>query len=261
MSALKSGVVGIENFIGNVRRIVEMYRNGFLGGEVMPEDALLRVVPPEHLPDVLTLGMALNYQRNSYKLWESVAATFEDADCRWLFSPSLVAVKTVDELRPALLQYRVGLQPNRHPEIWKRVAMGIATSSPSKDVPGLITSVNADISELKSVIQETRKSEFPYLSGPKIFNYWLYVMESYTGVTWQHRELITIAPDTHIIKATVKLGLCTDEVLNGTAEDRQTISEAWEKALQGTGLAPIDVHTPLWLWSRSGFIALNELPS
>jgi hypothetical protein len=23
--------------------------------------------------------------------------------------------------------------------------------------------------------------------------------------------------------------------------------------LRGTGLVPIDIHTPLWLWSRSGF--------
>ena len=258
---MKLGVVGIGNFIENVRRLIAMHRNGLLGGEIMPEDALLKVVPSEHLPDVLTLGMALNYQRNSYKLWESVAATYEDEDCRWVFSPSLTATKTVDEIRPALLQYGVGIQPNRHPEIWKRVAMGIVGSSPSKDVLGLITSVDADISELKSVIQGTRKSEFPYLSGPKIFNYWLYVIEGYTGVTWKHRELITIAPDTHILKATVKLGLCTDEVLNGSAENRQSVSEAWEKALQGTGIAPIDVHTPLWLWSRSGFIALNELSS
>jgi len=234
-----------------------MHRNGLLGGEIMPEDALLRVVLSEDLPNVLTLGMALNYQRDSYKLWEAVAATYEDSTCRWVFSPSLVAAKTVDELRRALLQYRIGLQPNRHPEIWKRVAMGITSSSSSKDVPGLITSVDADISALKGVIQGTRKSEFPYLSGPKIFNYWLYVMESYTGVRWKHRELITIAPDTHILKATVKLGLCTDDVLDGSTDDRRTVSEAWEKALKGTGLEPIDVHTPLWLWSRSGFIPLN----
>jgi hypothetical protein len=82
-------------------------------------------------------------------------------------------------------------------------------------------------------------------------------MESYTDVRWKRRELITIAPDTHISKATVKLGLCTDDVVDGSTDDRQTVSEAWEKALKGTGIEPIDVHTPLWLWSRSGFIPLN----
>lgn len=234
-----------------------MHRNGLLGGDIMPEDALLGVVPSEELPNVLTLGMALNYQRNSYKLWESVAEAYQDENSRWIFTPSVVATNTIRDLRPALVQYRVGIQPNRHPDIWKRVAMGIVNSSPSEDVTGLVTSVNADISVLKSVIQGTRKSEFPYLSGPKIFNYWLYVMESYTGVRWKHRELITIAPDTHILKATVRLGLCAEKVLNGSADDRQTVSEAWEEALKGTGFAPIDIHTPLWLWSRSGFVPLN----
>lgn len=250
-----------EKFIDNVRRLVKMHSDGVLGGEIMPEDALIGVVPNEELHDVLTLGMALNYQRNSYKLWESVAKAYQDEDCRWIFDPVIVATKSFDQLRSALLQYRVGLQPNKHPEIWQRVAIGILNSSKSKDVLGLIQSADSDIAILKGIMQGTRKADFPYLSGPKIFNYWLYVMESYTGVKWKLRELITIAPDTHILKATVKLGLCSDEVLNGSAEDRQTVSEAWEKALQGTGLAPIDVHTPLWLWSRSGFVALNELSS
>jgi hypothetical protein len=234
-----------------------MHRNGLLGGAIMPEDALFEVVASEELPDVVTLGMALNYQRDAYKLWESIAKAYQDENCRWIFSPRAVANKTVDELRPTLLQHQVGLQPNRHPDIWRRVATGIANSSPSGDVPGLVRSVNADILVLRNVIQETRKSEFPYLSGPKIFNYWLYVMERYAGIRWSHRELITIAPDTHILKASVRLGLSSEKVLNGSADDRRTVSEAWEKALNGTGIAPIDVHTPLWLWSRSGFIPLN----
>lgn len=75
-------------------------------------------------------------------------------------------------------------------------------------------------------MQGTRKSDFPYLSGPKIFNYWLYVLEKYTKVSWKSRELITIAPDTHILKATVKLGLCSEEVLNGGADDRHTVATA-----------------------------------
>ncbi|WP_230199470.1 hypothetical protein [Bacillus ndiopicus] len=64
------------------------------------------------------------------------------------------------------------------------------------------------------------------------------------------------------MKATVQLGLCSADVLNGTSEDRKVVAEAWEQALHGSGLAPIDVHTPLWLWSRAGFpvIALEDNP-
>lgn len=159
-----------------------------------------------------------------------------------------------------LLRHRVGLQPHRHPDIWQRVAHGIATSSRQGDVSGLIESTGFDIAVLKNVMQITRKSEFPHFSGQKIFNYWLYVLEEYVGIQWKSRELITVAPDTHILKASVRLGLCSADVLNGTANDRRIVAEAWEGALKDSGLAPIDVHTPLWLWSRAGFPLLNIPP-
>lgn len=245
------------SFLANVKLLVQMHSEGLLGGEVMPEDALIGIVPEIEMPNVLTLGMSLNYQRNSYTLWQSIAQAYLDESTRWIYNPLVVSRSSLDELRIALLQYRVALQPNRHPEIWWNVSKGITQSSPKGDVLGLIESAQYDIAILKNIIQVTRKSEFPYLSGPKIFNYWLYVMETYTGIQWKSRELITVAPDTHIMKATVKLGLCSSEVLNGTAEDRDTVAKAWENALLDSGLAPIDVHTPLWLWSRAGFPPLS----
>lgn len=245
-----------ETFLKNVKSLIKMHTDGLLGGELMPEDALIGIVPDHELMDVLTLSMALNYQRNSYKLWESVVKAYKDENTRWIFNPHAAANCDIDVLRNALLLHRVGLQPNRHPEIWQRVAQGIVKSSEKGNVQGLIESVQSDIAPLKDIMQGARKSDFPYLSGPKIFNYWLYVLETYTMVSWKSRELITIAPDTHILKATVKLGLCSEEVLNGGTDDRQTVATAWETALAGSGLAPIDVHTPLWLWSRAGFPSL-----
>ena len=240
-------------FLNNVKQLIQMHSKGLLGGEVMPEDVLLGVVPDEELMNVLTLGMSLNYQRNSYALWQSIVQAYTDESSRWVFNPRSVRDSSIDDLRNVLVNHRVALQPNRHLEIWGKVSKGIADSSHRGDVLGLIDSVNFDIAELKEIMQNKRKSEFPYLSGPKIFNYWLYVLESYTAVKWKSRSLITVAPDTHILQATVKLGLCSSDVLNGSAEDRQTVAESWEKALSGSGLAPIDVHTPLWLWSRAGF--------
>lgn len=240
-------------FLKSVNTLVQMHENGLLGGDILPEDVLIGVVTEEEMMNVLTLAMALNYQRNSYKLWESVVKAYQDSYTKWIFEPTLAAYSNIEQLREALLLHRVGLQPNRHPEIWQRVARGIVESSEKRNVQGLVESVQSDIAPLKAMMQGSRKSDFPYLSGPKIFNYWLYVLESYTNVLWKSRELITIAPDTHILKATVKLGLCTEEVLNGGADDRQAVAAAWETALAGSGLSPIDVHTPLWLWSRAGF--------
>ncbi|WP_025786316.1 hypothetical protein [Sporosarcina sp. D27] len=246
-----------DSLLKNVNTLILMQANGLLGGEVMPEDVLVNIVEEDKLMDVLTLGMSLNYQRNSYSLWESVVKTYQDEQTKWIFDPITVANKEIDELREALLVHRVGLQPNRHSEIWRRVAKGIVNSSEQGDVLGLIESGNFDVSILKETMQVSRKTDFPYLSGPKIFNYWLYVLETYMKISWKSRELITIAPDTHILKATVKLGLCSEEVLNGGADDRMAVAFAWEKALKGSELAPIDIHIPLWLWSRAGFPQLT----
>lgn len=247
-----------NNILNNIYTLKQMHEDGLLGGEVMPEDVLINVVKEDELLDVLTLAMALNYQRNSYSLWESVVKAYQDPKTSWIFNPIVVATEDIHELREALLLHRVGLQPNRHPDIWQRVAKGIVHSSEQGNVQGLIESVEFDNSLLKEIMQGSRKSEFPYLSGPKIFNYWLYVLECYANVSWKSREIITIAPDTHILKATVKLGLCTEEVLNGSGDDRIAVANVWVKALAGSGLAPIDVHTPLWLWSRAGFPQLTS---
>ncbi|XEC97437.1 hypothetical protein AB6A23_13285 [Paenibacillus tarimensis] len=246
-----------DTLLENVKLLIQKYSEGHLGGEVMPEDALIGIVPEDDLLNVLTLGMSLNYQRNSYSLWQSIAQAYLDDSSRWIFNPLVAAESELIDLRNALLHYRVALQPNRHPEIWKSVSKGIVQSSLRGDVFGLIESAQFDVAALKTIMQIKRKSDFPYLSGPKIFNYWLYVLETYTGVKWKSRELITIAPDTHILQATVKLGLCSSEVLNGSGDDRQAVAEAWEKTLFGSGIAPIDVHTPLWLWSRAGFPELS----
>ncbi|MFJ6208717.1 hypothetical protein [Lysinibacillus sp. NPDC092081] len=248
----------IDKFLMNVKTLIKMYSEGHLGGETMPEDVLIGIVPKEDLLEVLTLAMALNYQRNSYTLWESVVKAYQDEVTKWIFDLKIVVNSDLNVLRDALLLHRVGLQPNRHPEIWQRVAKGIVNSSAQGNVQGLIQSVQYDIHSLKELMQSSRKSDFPYLSGPKIFNYWVYVLESYTDIHWKSRELITIAPDTHILQATVKLGLCPEDVLNGSAADRKVVANAWERALSGTGIAPIDVHTPLWLWSRAGFPSLVD---
>ena len=37
------------------------------------------------------------------------------------------------------------------------------------------------------------------------------------------------------------------------ANVQQIVAERWADLLNGTELKPIDVHTPMWLWSRGKF--------
>ena len=68
-------------------------------------------------------------------------------------------------------------------------------------------------------------------------------------------EKLTVAPDTQVIKATHRLGLIDDNELNRS--DIQEIAiNRWNELVKNTKYKPIDIHTPLWLWSRNGFRTL-----
>ena len=61
------------------RQLLQLYQSGKLGGSTMPEDSnpgFPRGSKENYT--YFTLPMALNYQRNSYKLWEAAAATSSD---------------------------------------------------------------------------------------------------------------------------------------------------------------------------------------
>ena len=107
------------------------------------------------------------------------------------------------------------------------------------------------VKKIKEYILKNKKG-FPYLSGTKILNYWLYVMSQYTDAKLEDRQCITVAPDTHVIQASEKLGLIThDEAKNPNI--REKVSSLWEEVFRNTERYPIGIHTPLWLWSRGGF--------
>lgn len=86
----------------------------------------------------------------------------------------------------------------------------------------------------------------------KICNYWLYVIYRYTDRNFQNLDALTVAPDTHVCKASLRLGLITEEEY-ASPNVQQIVSEAWKELFKGTEYKPIDIHTPLWLWSRNGF--------
>lgn len=85
-----------EKILDKVNKLIVMYKNGELGGEVMPEDANPHF-ESSSLENYLyfTLPMALNYQRNSYTLWESALKTYTDEETRFVFDPKLCLQKSL----------------------------------------------------------------------------------------------------------------------------------------------------------------------
>lgn len=241
-----------EAVLADLVKLQTMVRAGLLGGREMPEDANpgLEISGADNY-HYFTLTMALNYQRNSYALWRAATATFRDAATADVFDPVAVVSMSDEDLQAKLLKHKLALQRNKHPQIWKRLSGGIVTLL-GGDVRTLFLMSSGDVGRILDFIQKAHKEHFPYLCGPKICHYWLYVMEQYTDASLSSRHLISVAPDTHVVQATCKLGLITPDVSESSRAQEAAVT-AWESLLTGTGIQPIDVHTRLWLWSRAGF--------
>lgn len=238
--------------LDNVNKLMAMYKNGEIGGEVMPEDA-----NPKFQKDSLenylyfTLPMALNYQRNSYTLWESALKTYKDEKTKFVFSPKVCLEKSFEEVQYALTKYKVALQKQKQTEIWLALCNTFVEMFDG-DIRKLFDKLDNDVNRIRDFIQKENKKKFPYLSGTKICNYWMYVIYQYTDRRYKNIECLTVAPDTHVCKASHRLDLITDEELNSN-NVQQIVIERWQEVLKNTKYKQIDIHTPLWLWSRNGF--------
>jgi len=242
----------MEQFdINRVYALLDAYKSGRLGGEKMPEDenpGLDKKSKENYL--YFTLPMALNYQRNSYTLWECANKTYYDVETSDVYDINAVINMDELQLREKLLKYKVALQPNKQPIIWRTLCETIENDF-AGDIRKLFYNNDYSVQKVKLYIAKNKK-KFPYLGGNKICNYWLYVMEQYTDVKFIDRENITVAPDTHVIQASERLGVISSEE-TGQSGIQEIVASRWQKILKGTDLVPIDVHTPMWLWSRGKF--------
>lgn len=246
-----------KQFIKTCNQLLVAYKTGQLGQTVMPEDSNPRFekMDQESRVAYFTLPMALNYQRDSYKLWEAALKTFQDSDTKFVFDVEKISQASEEEIRTALMKYKVALQPNKHVNTWRTIAKTIHENWGS--FTKFFESTNGDFLSLRKIVNINHKKGFPYLSGPKIFNYWSFIITTYGGVTLTNRDYIEIAPDTHITQCSVKLGVISAEEALSLTKD--AISTKWRELLKESGIDPIDMHPPLWFWSRNGFLYQNPL--
>ena len=105
-----------EEILKKVDILYDMWKKGLLGGEVMPEDEN-PALDKDSLENYLyfTLPMALNYQRNSYTLWESANKTYHDEDTRFIFNPKEVLKRDIYLLLLLLLAHLL------HIPLWQQL--------------------------------------------------------------------------------------------------------------------------------------------
>ncbi|NTV41548.1 MAG: hypothetical protein HGA61_04750 [Candidatus Moranbacteria bacterium] len=240
-----------KELVRNCRKLLDAYQSGKLGYSVMPEDCSPNFSKEDNEIRLVyfTLPMSLNYQRDSYKLWEAALKAFNDSKVKKVFNIQYSAKLDAEILRKYLISYKVALQPNKHIATWQKIAKTVTENWGTME--NFFQFVDYDFLKLREVVQKRYKSGFPYLSGPKIFNYWSFIIQKYGGIKLKNSEFIEIVPDTHITKCSVILGVITEEEASSLSKEK--ISERWRVILDGTGISPIDMHPPLWFWSRNNF--------
>lgn len=230
-----------------VRRLIELYEWGLI--PTLHEHEVNPGLPPDSRENYLyfTLPVCINFQRSSPAMWASALKTYEDESTRYLFLPEELAARPVEEIRADLTKHKLALQPNKHVLIWTTIAKTFHDHY-SDDPRELIAEAHSDAGELIRLLQITHRKRFPYLSGPKLSNYWPYILSHYTDVEFKNPHEISIIPDTHVIQSSVRLEL----VPIGAAPLQ--VELAWRKLLKGTGINPSQVHPVLWNWSRNKFL-------
>lgn len=237
--------------INSCKQLLGAYKRRELGYCVMPEDSnpnFSNELSEDRLV-YFTLPMSLNYQRDSYKLWQAALSTYLDKSVKDVFSIKNSTTMSDEELRNNLLKYKLALQPNKHITTWKTISKTVNNNWGS--LGSLFKSVDNDFLKLKELVQGKYKQGFPYLSGPKIFNYWSFIISTYGKIKLKNRHYIDIAPDTHITKCSILLGVITEN--EAQKMPKEDISIRWRTLLKDSGIDPIDMHPPLWFWSRNNF--------
>lgn len=229
-----------------VKRLLALYEQGIIPAlerhEVNPE------LPLESRENYLyfTLPVCINFQRNSPAMWAAALATWGDEATRYVFFPEKLAETPLEQIRADLVKHRLALQPNKHVLIWTSIAKTLHDYY-QDDPRKLIKEADGDAGKLIDLLQKTHRKRFPYLSGPKLSNYWPFILSLYTDVKFTSPQEISIIPDTHVLQSSAKLGIAP------TGATSLQVELAWKELLKDSGVNPSQVHPVLWHWSRNKF--------
>lgn len=229
-----------------VRQLIALYEQGLI--PTLAQHEVNPNLPLDSRENYLyfTLPVCINFQRSSPAMWASALATWQDEATRYAFFPEQIAETPPEQVRVDLIKHKLALQPNKHTLIWTTIAKTLHDHYES-DPRKVITEADSDAGQLIHLLQNTHRKRFPYLSGPKLSNYWPFILSLYTDVRFKNPQEISIIPDTHVLQSSERLGLTP----NGATSLQ--VELAWRELLKDSGINPSQVHPVLWNWSRNKF--------
>jgi len=233
-------------YLQKVRRLLALYEQGLI--PTLHQHEVNPSLPLDSRENYLyfTLPVCINFQRSSPAMWAAALATWEDETTRYVFFPEMLAKAPIERIRTDLLKHKLALQPNKHVLIWITIAKTFHDFY-QDDPRKFIEEADFDAGKLIELLHVTHRKRFPYLSGPKLSNYWPYILSHYTDIQFKNAHAISIIPDTHVLQSSTQLGLTLP---NATP---QQVELAWKELLKNSGINPSEVHPVLWNWSRNKF--------
>ncbi len=192
-----------------------------------------------------TLPVSLNFQRSSPAMRQAAYATWHDPETHYLFDPHQVIAAPYEKVQVDLAKHKLSLQKNKHTMIRYTICTSLARDYDG-DPRRLLSSKHSCVLQISDYLQSNKKV-FPYLNGPKMSHYRLYILTHYTDLKLQNAHRLSIIPDTHIQQSSVALGIVAEWATP------MEIIDAWYKLLELEELTPVEMHPVLWNRSRNNF--------
>ncbi len=193
-----------------------------------------------------TLSPCINFQRSSPAMWKAALATWNDPATNYVFFPEKLIKTSRGKVQADLRKHSLAVQPNKHTDIWIAISKTLHEFY-KDDVRDLLKSADNDVVKIIKLVQVDKREHFTHLRGPKMTNYWLYILSQFTDVKLKHMEEISIIPDTHVLQCSIHLGIA-----DAKTTPEETASR-WKELLHSSDIAPVEMHPVLWNWSRNNF--------
>jgi N-glycosylase/DNA lyase len=238
------------------RLISALESEGIFGHRELPDDVVrefLKELKEEELLLLVTFTTALDYMRSAEELWKSSITTLRDEEIRWVFDPNEVVKRGKEELSKALQKHKLAKKKVRDVEIWHSISQTLSNKY-GGSLKGLFEEYDYDVERMFNDFLKNRKTEFPSLSGIKIFPHWIRSLKEKVELPFKNLEKLPIPVDVHVARATFTTGCITGKYTSKGVNDtiRRRVIELWRQALEGTEIAPIEMFRPLWLLSKHG---------